>query len=240
MRRNPFALPGFRRCIEILPAGGSVMAALEDDFHAMAVRLIHRAGRIVRVEPMMHRAPWTTCPGARSVLREAFEGLALDDAIRVAGKTRHCTHLYDLASLAAAHASDPSASRFDMAVSDPAAGEVHALCRLNGHDIFRFSHRDNVLVHPDDLAGVSLFDRREWRGRVGPARQEAARLLQWCAILAHGRQIPMHRQNDALRMPANCYTFQPANALKALRVGEVVDFSASAPNPLQHFTGGVF
>jgi hypothetical protein len=41
-------------------------------------------------------------------------------------------------------------------------------------------------------------------------------------------------------MPANCYTFQPENAIKAVRVGEVLEFSRGRGAPLDHYRGGAF
>ena len=63
--------------------------------------------------------------------------------------------------------------------------------------------------------------------------REAAKLLQWGAIIAHGRMIPLENQSDATRIPPNCYTFQPERAVHAKRVGRIIDFSASERQPLE-------
>ena len=64
-------------------------------------------------------------------------------------------------------------------------------------------------------------------------RQEEARVLRWGGIVAHGRAIPLPEQSDATKMPPNCFTFQPDNKVKAIRVGEIRDFSQGGPGPLE-------
>ena len=91
------------------------------------------------------------------------------------------------------------------------------------------------------MAGTSLFQLRDWIGALDSAgAREAARLLQWGAIIAHGRAMPLENQSDASRMPANCFTFQPDMKTTARRVGRIVDFSQGGREPLDHFDGGHF
>src|SRR5690242_9558027 len=65
-------LPGFRRRFRITPATGVVSAEVEDDFHCMSVTVRHRNGVTTAVEPVLFRAPWTTCPGAVERLKQTF------------------------------------------------------------------------------------------------------------------------------------------------------------------------
>lgn len=71
------ALPGFRRRFLVTPQPDCVTAAVEDDYHCMAVTLHHDGATIARIEAEMDRAPWTTCPGAAGVLKSTFEGATL-------------------------------------------------------------------------------------------------------------------------------------------------------------------
>lgn len=228
-------LPGcFRRRIRIEPGTGRVRAALEDDFHCMAVILHHDGVRISGIEADMDRAPWTTCPGARAVLETTFRGTALADAARRGEKQANCTHLYDLAVLAAAHAADGVPLVYDIEVSDPVDGLWHAAISTGSEVLVQFSHCDNIVIQPDEITGTSLFGLRGWIEALPEPQREAARLLQWAAILAHGRVIPMERQSDASVIPPNCFTFQPERKGDARRVGRVIDFSASDAAPLDH------
>ena len=226
------ALPGYRRSFVIVPEPGRCTAALEDDYHCMAVTLHHSAGVVTAVEPVMQRRPWTTCPGAVAVLERTFTGVPLDEAAGQGMKQANCTHLYDLAVLAAAHAGEAVPTRYDLLVADAIEGLIEAEIRRDGVPVLRWAHRDDVLVSPAEVVGTSLFKLRGWIGSLPPAEREAARLLQWATLIAHGRAIPMERQSDATRMPANCFTFQPGRSEHAVRVGEVVDFSTPGARPI--------
>lgn len=200
----------------------------------MAVCLHHDGVRISGIDADMDRAPWTTCPGARAVLETTFLGTALADTARRGEKQANCTHLYDLAVLAAAHAADAAPLVYDLAVSDPSEGLWHAEISVGGEVLMQFSHRDNVATQPAEIAGTSLFSLRGWIEALPEPAREAARLLQWGTILAQGRVIPMERQSDASVIPPNCFTFQPERKGDARRVGRVIDFSASDAAPLDH------
>lgn len=223
--------PGYRRRIRLIPAQGSILALLEDDIHSMAVRLHHDGTHVLTVEPLLDRMPWTTCPGAAAVLVQTFEGLPLVDvSVRLARKT-NCTHLHDLAVLAAAHAGDTQETCFDIAASDPVSGRRELTLQRNGQDLLHWSEQDGLLVEPTEWAGRSLLALRDAIAALDAEQAEAARLLQWGAIVAHGRTIPFERQSDASLVPPNCYTFQPEQAVSARRVGRIMDFSAEQRMP---------
>ena len=229
------ALPGFRRRFVVTPGPDAVVSAVEDDYHCMAVRLRHDGVSVVEVEALMDRAPWTTCPGAMAVLQQTFVGATLAEAAALGRKTDNCTHLYDLAVLAAAHAGDTAPLTYDIVVCDPVDRLVAAEIRREGSTILRFEHREHVMVSPAEIAGLSLLKLREWIGGLGEVEREAARLLQWGTILANGRTYPMELQSDAARMPPNCFTFQPHNSKSARRVGKVINLSQEQRAPLAYF-----
>ncbi len=233
-------LPGFRRRLIVTPAAARVTAAVEDDYHCMAVTLHHDGVAILSVEPVMDRVPWTTCPGAPAVLQSTFTGIALADVAARGAKQANCTHLHDLAVLAAAHADDSAPTCYDIVTSDPVNGLVTSEIRRDGAPIHRIEHRSDICSTPEAIAGISLFKLRGWIDSLEGLEREAARLLQWGTILGHGRTTPMERQSDASRMPPNCFTFQPENAALARRVGKVIDFSEVARAPLSHFDGADF
>ena len=225
-------LPGFRRRFRIVPDDGAVTASVEDDFHCMTVTLHHDGARIGAVEAHTIRAPWTTCPGAEQVLRDTFGGTALAEAARRGLKQANCTHLYDLAVLAAAHSLEGRPVTYDVLVADPADGVGEAEIRRDGAPLLRWAIAGMELTAPPELAGTNVMALRDWIGTQAPDLREAAKILQWACLIAHGRQIPLAEQSDAARMPPNCYTFQPDIARRAVRVGEIVDFSRSEREPL--------
>jgi hypothetical protein len=227
--------PGYRRRIRLIPAPDAILALLEDDIHSMAVRLGHDGTRVLAVEPLLDRMPWTTCPGAAAVLVETFTGLPLVEVTARRARKANCTHLHDLAVLGAAHAHDPEETCFDIAVSDPIAGRRELTLRRDDRAVLHWTEQDGVLVGPPELAGRSLLGLRDAIAAYQGEQAEAARLLQWAGLVAHGRTIPMARQSDPAAMQPNCYTFQPERVATTRRVGQVIDFSDGARAPGDSF-----
>jgi len=226
-------LPGFRRRFRITPGPGSVCCQVEDDYHCMSVVIRHDGRSVTAVEPHMHRAPWTTCPGAEAQLQQTFTGVALDEIPARGEKSANCTHLYDLTLLGANHLFDNRPLVYDVLVSDAVEGARRAELRRDGEVLLAWVEAGMEIREPEVLAGTALRDMRRWIDSLDPARQEAARLLRWGNMMANGRSIPLERQSDATRMPPGCYTFQPERAVNAQRVGEVRDFSGGKPPPLE-------
>lgn len=224
--------PGFRRRFRVTTGPGWVRSEVEDDYHHMTVTLRHADGVVTTVEPIQHRAPWSTCPGAVEQLRQTFDGVALAGFVARGDKTANCTHLYDLALLAAAHATDAEALVYDILASDPVDGRRVVELRRNGVRQLGWTEQDHHIIEPADLAGLKLDQLRPWIDSLDAQGQEGARLLRWGAILAHGRSIPLDRQSDANRMPPNCYTFQPQRKGDARRIGVIKDFSLGTAQPL--------
>lgn len=232
---DALALPGYRRAIRIVPAAARVTAMLEDDIHAMAVMLHHAGGVVTRVEPDVVRAPWSTCPGAAARLVATFAGRPLAEVTARREKAANCTHLHDLAVLAAAHAGDAAPTLYEVAVSDPIAGERMLGLRRDGATALSWTERDGVLTAPTAVAGHTLPALREAIAAMPAGAQEAARLLRWAAMVAHARTVPMERQSNAMALPPSCYTFQPDRAPIARRIGKRYDFSAGGRVPLAVF-----
>jgi hypothetical protein len=226
-------LPGFRRRFRVTPRPGAVCAELEDDFHCMSVTLDHQDDVITGVRADQDRAPWTTCPGAIAQLIRSFGGAAFGDLPRSPDvKQINCTHLYDLALLAAAHAHDAKPFTYDVLVSDPAAQRRIIELRRDGESVMQWIEDDDLLTAPAEVAGLTLFDMNDWIKGLRPERQEYARILRWAARIAHGRLIPLAQQSDASKLPLTCYSFQPHIRPSARRVGEIRDFSTGSARPL--------
>ena len=225
-------LPGFRRRFIVTPASNRVSSEVEDDYHCIGVTIHHDGKVATKVEALMQRAPWTTCPGAVATLEQTFRGVPLEGFAARGEKRANCTHLHDLAVLAAAHAFDSEPLVYDILVSDPIEGRRAAQLRRDGRTVLGWVHVGGQIVEPAELAGVSLEAMRPWIDSQDPTRQEAARLLRWGTILAHGRTISWERQSDSSRLPiGNCYTFQPERSRQAKRIGLIRDFS-QGPAPL--------
>jgi hypothetical protein len=226
------SLPGYRRRILIEPRPGAVAAMLEDDLHCLAVTLRHDGRQVTAIEVDTQRMPWTTCPGAAAKLVETFLGQALEDVTARHDKKQNCTHLHDLAVLAAAHAQDGAPLEYRISASDPVAGR--RILELDGSDgsHLHWEEQDGLLVVPESAAGQHVMALRDWIAALPEAEREAARVLQWASLVAHGRTMPLEEQSNAAALPPNCYTFQPERAIHADRVGERFDFSESGREPL--------
>jgi hypothetical protein len=210
-----------------------VVSELEDDYHCMKVTVRHDGEVATAIESHLPRAPWTTCPGAAAVLEQTFTGVALE-AFAERGQTRaNCTHLHDLAVLAAAHAFDSQPLVYDILVSDPIEGRRRAELRRDGKSVLSWIHAQGRIVEPAQWAHLTLDNMRAWIDSLDPPQQEPARLLRWGTMLANGRTIPMERQSDASQMRAgSCYTFQPHRMNQAKRIGVLRDFSDGTAHPL--------
>jgi hypothetical protein len=226
-------LPGYRRRLRVSPALDRVVSELEDDYHCMKVTLHHDGKLVTAIEPDVTRAPWTTCPGAAAVLAQTFTGVALDAFGERGQKRANCTHLHDLAVLAAAHAFDPQPLVYDILVSDPIEGRRRAELWRDGASVLGWVHVQGRIVEPAHLAHLTLDNMRDWIDSLGRPQQEPARLLRWGTMVANGRTIPMEKQSDARQMRAgSCYTFQPHRMNQAKRIGAVRDFSDGTTQPL--------
>ncbi len=225
--------PGFRRRFRITPKPGCVLSEVEDDYHCMGVTIHHDGLVATRIEADLRRAPWTTCPGAPAQVTQTFTGVPLLAFPARGDKKSNCTHLYDLALLAAAHALDQEVLVYDILVSDPVDGHRVAELRRNGTTILGWQEQGGSITEPAEMAGLTVWTLNPWIDSLTPPMQEAARVLRWGAVLAHGRAIPIEKQSDASRMPANCYTFQPARAAVAQRIVDIRDFSSGTAEPLQ-------
>ena len=227
------SLPGFRRRLIVTPELHRVRSEVEDDYHCMGVTIHHDGKTATKVEAVMQRAPWTICPGAVATLEQTFTGVSLDEFAARGEKQANCTHLHDLAILAAAHALETKPLVYDILVSDPIDGRRQAQLRRDGTTVLDWVHVDSRIVEPAELAGVTLFKMRPWIDSLDPTGQEEARLLRWGTIVAGGRTIAWERQSDSSRLPVgNCYTFQPQRLTAAKRIGAVRDFSHGA-QPLE-------
>src|SRR5579862_3685976 len=133
------ALPGYRRRLRVTPALDRVVSELEDDYHCMTVTVHHDGAVATAIESTLPRAPWTTCPGAASVLQQTFTGIALKAFAKRGEKRANCTHLHDLAVLAGMHAFDPEPLLYDILVSDPVEGRRQAELRRNGKNVLSWT-----------------------------------------------------------------------------------------------------
>lgn len=230
------SLPGFRRQIRLTPAQGQTSAAVMDDFHQMVVTITHDGHAITGFASQTLRAPFTLCPGAGEAARRTFVGLPLARALAPSEKPNNCTHLYDLAALAAAHAGDGRAMVYDVAISDPMAerdGLVLAQISRDGDVVWQWRLRRDGVIAPEVIAGRHLRELRHWIATLAPAEAEAARMLQWCCLMAQARLVDTVTEESTAHMALSCYAFGGEAADQPrVHTDNRVDFSAQGALPV--------
>src|ERR1051325_10121106 len=105
---------GYRRRIRIPGSPRGVVSELEDDFHHFRVTVEHDGERVTAIAGEGVRFPWSTCPSAAAALQPII-GMLLSPRSTAVGEVTparaNCTHMFDLAGLAVAHAHRGNAVR---------------------------------------------------------------------------------------------------------------------------------
>lgn len=234
---NPaFGAGAFRRRLRLRHASGVVTAVLDDNNHAMWLRLKHDGVRVTFIASGYHRPPTTGCLGATEVLAElagtpitaSRQQLFADRRAR-----RHCTHLFDLFVSALASAVGAEGERvWDAVVPDPVDDCMTARLTLNGALVHEWRMRDYV-IQPDDgsppqtlLSGFGPWAAARFQGDA----LEGATILRMAAFTARARA---HITDDADRPLTDfperhgaCHAYRSPQLETARHyVGVVRDFS---------------
>jgi hypothetical protein len=228
-----FPFGSYRRRLRLVTtAPGVVDGALEDDFHHFAVTLRHDGERVTAVDGGARRWPWSTCPAAAGPLH-ALEGMPLSLRCLAVGEHAdpriNCTHMFDLAGLAVAHAARGgavgTARQYDIEVPNGAQSGGEVDVRL---------WRDGELLHTWTLDGRSCsspppFSAVPWRGgflrwadaTFEPDKSEAVIVLRRACDIGMGRGMDLDQYDTAGEleplMLGICYTMQPENIRVARR-----------------------
>lgn len=242
---NPYYGSGiFRRRLHWRATEGLVEVEIEDSNHGFRFRLRHDGSRIVGLSVDPVRYPFTTCPEATHAV-ERIVGLPLADVAglreRLPG-SGNCTHMIDMALLAASHAGDSGQECvYDIAVFDERDGVTQARIECNGQLVHAWSIRAHTIEQPSVLAGKPVM-----RGFYAWATQtfagmplEAAQVLQRGYFVAQARRytyepIEQHpASTDGMPIGA-CYSYNTGAVERARRIkGSVRDYSKSSERLLQ-------
>jgi hypothetical protein len=231
MSNHPYG--SYRRRIRtVITDDGVVDAGLEDDFHFFTVTLRHDGEHVTAMEGGARRWPWSTCPDAAGPLR-SLEGMPLSRrclAVGDHGDPRlNCTHMFDLAGLAVAHAArgGPIGTERQYDVQIPYAAQFGG-----EHDVRVW--RDGELVHTWTLDGRDCitpppFSEVPWRGgflrwadrTFEPEESEPVIVLRRACDIGIGRGMDLDGYDTAEElapmMRGICYSMQPEQIPVALR-----------------------
>jgi uncharacterized membrane protein len=220
--------PGCRRNQLIVPRPGVVQADVEDDFHNFRVEIRHDGERVLELRTLSVRAPWTTCPTAGEFLAERMTGQRLDSLAEVDSPLLHCTHQYDIALLAAAHALDTQPTLYSSFVSDRQSPTRTAELYRNGRLELAWEIVDGQIVSPGIGHGESLRKLSTWSADLPPDQREAARVLRRSAFIWGGRIFDYTLTPTAdkvVQTTGGCYTFQPVRSAQSVCTMRKLDFT---------------
>jgi Protein of unknown function (DUF2889) len=234
--QHPAWPPGLWRRIILQPGSGWIGGALEDDMHRFHMRFDHADGRIVRAHAQALRHPWSACPGAAPHIADELTGELLADVAR-RDPALHCTHLYDLAVVLAAHARDTVPTRFDMRVADRVGERTTATLHENGKEMLRWQLVGTAIEGSSPDAGRDLRKLSQWKQDLSPRDAERATMLRRAVFISGGRQfVAPAEMRAADQGPARlgvCFNYQLPQASESTRTPDWrKDFSAGDTEPL--------
>jgi hypothetical protein len=222
---------------------GVVVADLDDDFHRFRVTLSHDGTHVKRVEGEGLRFPWTTCPDAAGPLRE-LEGAPL--APRATAAAEHadpratCTHMFDLAALAMAHAAAGRGTRqYDAEIPARVDGRTRARLWRDGDLVLEWTvdDREGVVDPPPYSDAPWQGGFMKWADETLDAdAAEAAIVLRRAVTIGMGRGMDLdvyaRASEIAPMMNSICFTFQTPQVEVALRHRGASRDRAATPDAL--------
>jgi hypothetical protein len=200
----------------------TVVAGIEDDMHRFELTLRHDGVVVTAVEGRAVRWPWAPCVEAATVI-DAIVGLPLSRSCSAVGAwtdaTSQCTHQFDLAGLAVAHAArhvagGAVARSYLAVVPDWQRHPYDAWILRDGVEVLRFTVGERCLEAPEQFAGVALNQRFiQWCGEhLNDDATEAALLLRRAAWMSPARHIDLERFpmiGESRVKPGVCFATQP-------------------------------
>jgi hypothetical protein len=232
-----FPFGSYRRRIRLVATSPTVVeAGMEDDLHYFIVRLEHDGECVRSVTATSVRRPWSTCHEAAELLH-ALEGMHLAPSCLAVGAhaeaTHNCTHMFDLAGLAVAHAHrvrEGGATRRQYDVEMPYAPRGDAAQQPRDLTL----QRDGVRVLTFTVAGLKVvgpepYATADARGgffrwaeaSYPPDDAEAAIVLKRASLIGLSRGLDLDRYANLAEMPGVapvCFSQQPERAPVAFRV----------------------
>lgn len=245
---SSFPYGSYRRRIRLVArTPDTVEAGIEDDFHHFRITLRHDGAHVRALAAVQAiRIPWTTCGDAGAQL-QMLEGMPLERSCLAVGRWtsphQQCTHMFDLAGLAAAHAyrrvieSSAHSRQYDAEVPygfDRGERKDVQLWR-DGTSILTWTLEGDRVVAPSPFSDVPFtggFFR--WAATsLPPDDAEGAIVLRRACTIGMGRGMDQDAWSTAADVSAGptgvCYSQQPERRGVALRVrGNIRDFD---PDP---------
>jgi hypothetical protein len=233
--------PGvFRRSIEIGNVAGEARVEVEDDAHHYYARIVHDGTQVTATSGLALRTPWTLCAGSVPALQRLI-GMQLSPhpqgAYDFTDFASQCTHMFDAANLAIAHAARGIRyRRYDVTVpvqdfDSPRTISLHS----DGTLVMSWTFADRTrIIGPARFAGRDVRNLMAWvAAEVTDLDElEAIFILRRAWLVAGVRNTNLDgfahagaRAASASKMGA-CLVFQAGVAERAARIiGSTLDFT---------------
>lgn len=236
----------FRRRIRLIGEPGRVTGELEDNCHGFRCTVFHDGRAVTDVQAEGLRIPYNTCAGAAEPIK-ALIGIELDRDPKIINETvdprANCTHIYDLAVLAIAHASRGATTRlYDVRVDDERDGAAEAVVRCNGKVAHCWQIAQWQVLEPTELRGRPLFKGfAAWANETFAGdEREAAFVLHKGVFVSASRRYDIDRfagqpaiENPQMR--GVCYTYSTGVVESAVRLADTVRDFSNCPEELLKF-----
>ena len=215
----------YRRHIDLVSRGDTVHGELADDAQHFRVRLVHDTRRVVEFASEAVRFPWSTCADATTALR-ALEGMELSPRCTAIGAVSdasgQCTHLFDLAGLAVAHAATGHSRRTYHCAVRGAGREAHATLDRDGERLLDWRLEGFTIRAEAPFDRVSLKGSfLAWaEGELDPDLAEAAIVLRRASYISPVRFYELDsfaHASDVQPPRGQCYTYTEGIAQRAVR-----------------------
>ncbi|HEV8296202.1 MAG TPA: hypothetical protein VGQ20_02865 [Acidimicrobiales bacterium] len=219
-----------RRHIVTVPDARTVVAGMEDEMHRFELVLRHDDQVVTAIEGTPVRWPWSPCLDSPAALH-AVEGMPLTTAPAAIGRftdaRQQCTHQFDLAGLAVAHAARTARGgepvrQYDAVVPDWVDPPYTASLQRDGVDVLSWTLGADAITAPEPFAGLPLRGRFiEWcEANLDDDLAEAAMLLRRAVWISPARRIDLEgcaTANDSALREGVCFTAQPHRIAIAVR-----------------------
>jgi hypothetical protein len=248
MQLNPdYGQGAYRRRVRLQhEAPDRVLAELEDDNHGIRLILLHDGKKITAIQSDTRRLPMTTCQDASQVLAQ-LAGVPLSVSPRSLGAhanpKSHCTHQFDLLSLAVTHALRAEPQRqYDVAFHDERDGLQTVEGDINGEPVFRWTVRRDVIETDGAYKGISLHKGfANWAEQnMSPDELELALLIQRGMLVSTTRRVNvdymagMGLEDDPMTKGV-CYSYNAPAIQYAVRFGGTARDFTHTPEQLLRF-----
>ena len=149
------------RSLAIRSQGNTVSLAMEDLAHAFKIQFSHDGQSITAIEAEWVRHPVSSCIGAEQQL-QSLVGCPISKHILTAAQYQsanlHCSHMFNMLSIAIVHAAHGRADRrYDIVISELQNDLVHARIDINGDTVSApIFNTQNEIISPEQYQGISL------------------------------------------------------------------------------------